>query len=102
MTEWWVSQKKHFCKICRVWTGGHIRQITKHEEGRLHIENKERGIKHNLLDKGGTTTMICDLKRSKYLFHGIFFDIISSLKGKNLFLVWAQMGISCILKAIFD
>lgn len=39
-----MSQKKNYCKICRVWTGGHKQQIIKHEEGRAHIENKERGI----------------------------------------------------------
>lgn len=44
MTEWWVSQAKNWCKICRVWTGGHKSQILKHEGGRAHIENEERGI----------------------------------------------------------
>ncbi|CAE8591979.1 unnamed protein product [Polarella glacialis] len=41
MTEWWVSQKKHFCDYCKVWTGGHLWQISKHEEGRMHKEKKE-------------------------------------------------------------
>eukprot|EP00933_Yihiella_yeosuensis_P064244 TRINITY_DN6760_c1_g3_i1.p2 TRINITY_DN6760_c1_g3~~TRINITY_DN6760_c1_g3_i1.p2 ORF type:complete len:117 (+),score=30.15 TRINITY_DN6760_c1_g3_i1:34-351(+) len=41
MTEWWVSQKKHFCEYCKVWTGGHLWQIKKHEDGRMHIEKKE-------------------------------------------------------------
>mmetsp|Transcript_33638 Transcript_33638/g.61742 ORF Transcript_33638/g.61742 Transcript_33638/m.61742 type:complete len:406 (-) Transcript_33638:90-1307(-) len=45
MTEWWVSQPKHFCKICRVWTGGHRNQILKHEQGIAHIENEAKGIK---------------------------------------------------------
>jgi len=45
MTEWWVSQAKHWCTICRVWTGGHKGQILKHEGGRAHIENEERSIK---------------------------------------------------------
>lgn len=45
MTEWWVSQPKHFCKICRVWTGGHRSQILKHEGGQAHIENEAKGIK---------------------------------------------------------
>lgn len=40
-----MSQAKHWCTICRVWTGGHKRQIEKHEGGRAHIENKERNIK---------------------------------------------------------
>lgn len=45
MTEWWVSQAKNWCKICRVWTGGHRQQIIKHETGRAHIENEAKGIK---------------------------------------------------------
>mmetsp|Transcript_15542 Transcript_15542/g.33745 ORF Transcript_15542/g.33745 Transcript_15542/m.33745 type:complete len:437 (+) Transcript_15542:77-1387(+) len=45
MTEWWVSQKKHWCDICRVWTGGHIQQINKHKAGRMHIEHEEKMLK---------------------------------------------------------
>jgi len=45
MTEWWVSQKKHWCTICKVWTGGHARQIAKHQEGRMHIEHEEQMLK---------------------------------------------------------
>lgn len=46
MTEWWVSQKKHFCDYCKVWTGGHLWQIRKHEEGRMHQEKKELYLKN--------------------------------------------------------
>lgn len=45
MTEWWVSQKKNWCEICRVWTGGHIQQILKHKGGRMHIEHEEKMLK---------------------------------------------------------
>eukprot|EP00930_Biecheleria_cincta_P048105 TRINITY_DN33467_c0_g1_i1.p1 TRINITY_DN33467_c0_g1~~TRINITY_DN33467_c0_g1_i1.p1 ORF type:complete len:329 (-),score=85.05 TRINITY_DN33467_c0_g1_i1:38-1024(-) len=47
MTEWWVSQKKHFCEYCKVWTGGHLWQIRKHEEGRMHNEKKELYLKNS-------------------------------------------------------
>mmetsp|Transcript_61908 Transcript_61908/g.110050 ORF Transcript_61908/g.110050 Transcript_61908/m.110050 type:complete len:300 (+) Transcript_61908:3-902(+) len=46
MTEWWVSQKKHFCTYCKVYTGGHLWQIRKHEEGRMHLEKKELYLKN--------------------------------------------------------
>jgi len=46
MTEFWVSQKKHFCEYCKVWTGGHLWQIRKHEEGRMHQEKKELYLKN--------------------------------------------------------
>eukprot|EP00429_Kryptoperidinium_foliaceum_P135886 CAMPEP_0176285574 /NCGR_PEP_ID=MMETSP0121_2-20121125/52441_1 /TAXON_ID=160619 /ORGANISM="Kryptoperidinium foliaceum, Strain CCMP 1326" /LENGTH=144 /DNA_ID=CAMNT_0017626065 /DNA_START=57 /DNA_END=488 /DNA_ORIENTATION=+ len=42
MTEWWVSQKKHWCDICKVWTGGHIQQILKHKNGRMHIDHEAK------------------------------------------------------------
>lgn len=45
MTEWWVSQAKNWCKVCKVWTGGHKSQILKHEGGRMHAENEERMLK---------------------------------------------------------
>lgn len=45
MTEWWVSQAKHWCKVCKVWTGGHKSQILKHEGGRMHAENQEKMLK---------------------------------------------------------
>lgn len=38
MTTYWVSNPRHFCEVCKVWTGGHIRQIKKHEEGQMHKE----------------------------------------------------------------
>eukprot|EP00408_Alexandrium_pacificum_P025065 CAMPEP_0171202630 /NCGR_PEP_ID=MMETSP0790-20130122/25103_1 /TAXON_ID=2925 /ORGANISM="Alexandrium catenella, Strain OF101" /LENGTH=192 /DNA_ID=CAMNT_0011668063 /DNA_START=66 /DNA_END=640 /DNA_ORIENTATION=- len=45
MTEWWVSQKKHWCDICKVWHGGHIQQIMKHRGGRMHQEREELMLK---------------------------------------------------------
>jgi len=47
MTEWWVSQKKNFCEYCKVWTGGHLWQVRKHEEGRMHQEKKELYLKNS-------------------------------------------------------
>jgi len=45
MTEWWVSQKKHWCDLCKVWTGSHLWQIQKHKDGRMHIEHEEKMLK---------------------------------------------------------
>eukprot|EP00929_Paragymnodinium_shiwhaense_P087692 TRINITY_DN47835_c0_g1_i1.p1 TRINITY_DN47835_c0_g1~~TRINITY_DN47835_c0_g1_i1.p1 ORF type:complete len:346 (+),score=114.36 TRINITY_DN47835_c0_g1_i1:89-1126(+) len=45
MTEYWVSQAKHFCDVCKTWTGGHPGQILKHKQGRGHQENEERMLK---------------------------------------------------------
>lgn len=45
MVEWWVSQKKNWCEICRVWTGGHMQQILKHKNGRMHNEHEEKMLK---------------------------------------------------------
>mmetsp|Transcript_39922 Transcript_39922/g.126973 ORF Transcript_39922/g.126973 Transcript_39922/m.126973 type:complete len:414 (+) Transcript_39922:76-1317(+) len=45
MTEWWVSQAKHWCDICKVWHGGHIQQILKHRSGRMHQEREEAMLK---------------------------------------------------------
>jgi len=44
MTEFWVSQAKHWCRVCKVWTGGHKSQIAKHNEGVKHIENEKNNL----------------------------------------------------------
>jgi len=36
-----VSQAKHWCRACKVWTGGHASQIKKHNDGVKHIENEK-------------------------------------------------------------
>jgi hypothetical protein len=38
MTEKWVSQAKHWCTICKVWTDGKKLSINIHENGRGHKE----------------------------------------------------------------
>jgi len=40
-----VSQARHWCQVCKVWTGGHKSQILKHESGRGHIEQEEKMLK---------------------------------------------------------
>jgi len=45
MTEWWVSQAKHWCTVCKVWTGGHASQIRKHKDGRGHQEAEAQFLK---------------------------------------------------------
>mmetsp|Transcript_5939 Transcript_5939/g.17341 ORF Transcript_5939/g.17341 Transcript_5939/m.17341 type:complete len:388 (-) Transcript_5939:112-1275(-) len=38
MTEFWVSQAKHYCKYCKVWMQGDKMSIRKHETGKRHLE----------------------------------------------------------------
>mmetsp|Transcript_105875 Transcript_105875/g.330125 ORF Transcript_105875/g.330125 Transcript_105875/m.330125 type:complete len:239 (+) Transcript_105875:86-802(+) len=45
MTEWWVSQAKKWCDICKVWHGGHIQQILKHKSGIMHQTREEAMLK---------------------------------------------------------
>eukprot|EP00928_Gymnodinium_smaydae_P055159 TRINITY_DN38757_c0_g1_i1.p1 TRINITY_DN38757_c0_g1~~TRINITY_DN38757_c0_g1_i1.p1 ORF type:complete len:411 (+),score=87.44 TRINITY_DN38757_c0_g1_i1:114-1235(+) len=63
MTEWWVSQAKHWCKVCKVWTGGHKSQILKHEGGRGHIENEQKMLKSMRERETGRVADEKDLKR---------------------------------------
>lgn len=47
MTEYWVSTKKHYCKICRVWCSGHPYSIIRHETSTVHVANVDRKIKES-------------------------------------------------------
>lgn len=38
MTEKWVSQPKHWCKICKVWCDAKIISVRFHEQGARHKE----------------------------------------------------------------
>lgn len=40
-----MSQAKHWCEICKCWTGGHKSQIRKHMDGRWHAEKLEAYLK---------------------------------------------------------
>ena len=38
MTEFWVSNAKHYCKYCKVWMQGDRVSIRNHESGKRHQE----------------------------------------------------------------
>lgn len=38
MTEYWVSQAKHWCTYCKQWISANKHEIKRHEEGRKHKE----------------------------------------------------------------
>jgi hypothetical protein len=37
MTEFWVSNAKHYCKHCKVWMQGDKVSIKNHEVGKRHM-----------------------------------------------------------------
>ena len=36
MTEYWVSNAKHWCKFCKIWISGNPIQVKQHETGNRH------------------------------------------------------------------
>ncbi|PHJ24547.1 u1 zinc finger protein [Cystoisospora suis] len=45
MTERWVSQKRHYCEVCRTWLSGHIMNVKRHEMSERHIANMRQMFK---------------------------------------------------------
>lgn len=45
MTEYWVSQAKHWCEYCRIYINGNKQSIAFHENGRKHKEIVEASLK---------------------------------------------------------
>ena len=45
MTEYWVSQAKHWCEYCRIYIGGSKQSIAFHENGKKHKEIVELSLK---------------------------------------------------------
>ena len=45
MTEYWVSQAKHWCEYCRIYIGGSKQSIAFHEAGKKHKEIVELSLK---------------------------------------------------------
>ncbi|KAJ3336743.1 hypothetical protein HDU93_002288 [Gonapodya sp. JEL0774] len=65
MSEFWVSQKRYWCKYCAVWIADNKAQRTQHETGLKHKGNKERFIrnverreKHNQIEEEKTKRML--------------------------------------------
>ena len=44
MTEYWVSQAKHWCEYCRIYIGGSKQSIAFHEAGKKHKEIVELSL----------------------------------------------------------
>ena len=36
MCDYWVSQARHYCNYCKVWTSGSKESVRRHEEGARH------------------------------------------------------------------
>ena len=51
MTDYWVSNERHYCKECGCWMDGKASSIRKHEEGFRHKGNVERLLKKLKRDK---------------------------------------------------
>ena len=63
MTEYWVSQARHWCEYCKIYINGSKSSIAFHEQGRKHKEivelflkdmrkrNRERKIERQDLDR---------------------------------------------------
>ena len=45
MTEYWVSQARHWCEFCRIWTAGNKSSIAFHESGKKHKEAVELSLR---------------------------------------------------------
>ncbi|KFH03614.1 U1 zinc finger protein [Toxoplasma gondii VAND] len=45
MTERWVSQKKHYCEVCKTWLSGHTMNVKRHEMSERHIMNVRQMFK---------------------------------------------------------
>eukprot|EP00922_Rhytidocystis_sp_ex-Travisia-forbesii_P001401 GHVS01001936.1.p1 GENE.GHVS01001936.1~~GHVS01001936.1.p1 ORF type:complete len:378 (-),score=102.01 GHVS01001936.1:2-1135(-) len=45
MTEFWVSQAKHYCKICKIWVSGHAQNIKRHELTDVHLMKAREQLK---------------------------------------------------------
>ena len=45
MTEYWVSQARHWCEFCRIWTAGNKSSIAFHESGKKHKEMVELSLR---------------------------------------------------------
>eukprot|EP00922_Rhytidocystis_sp_ex-Travisia-forbesii_P001389 GHVS01001918.1.p1 GENE.GHVS01001918.1~~GHVS01001918.1.p1 ORF type:complete len:420 (-),score=81.38 GHVS01001918.1:17-1276(-) len=45
MTEFWVSQAKHYCKICKIWVSGHAQNIKRHELTDIHLMKAREQLK---------------------------------------------------------
>eukprot|EP00396_MALV-II-16_sp_LP-1_P000201 gene201-34_t len=74
MTEFWVSQAKHWCKVCERWVSGHARSIKLHEDSKFHKENakiKDREMRQRKRDQdqeeASTVAELARMERAAHL-----------------------------------
>ena len=71
MAEYWVSQAKHYCKVCKIWISGHKRNIDIHEGSIRHKENlavllkeKAKAAKEKDKEDKEAKKIIADMERA--------------------------------------
>eukprot|EP01029_Cantina_marsupialis_P012281 TRINITY_DN27104_c0_g2_i4.p1 TRINITY_DN27104_c0_g2~~TRINITY_DN27104_c0_g2_i4.p1 ORF type:complete len:394 (+),score=114.59 TRINITY_DN27104_c0_g2_i4:63-1244(+) len=57
MTEFWVSQARHYCKFCKCWLSGHKANIRNHDMTPGHKANEEKYFSKISRDKKGKVVM---------------------------------------------
>ena len=71
MTEYWVSQARHWCEYCKIFINGSKPSIAFHENGRKHKEIVElliaKGANVHHADKRGKTAL--DYAKMHKQFH---------------------------------
>ncbi len=63
MSEFWVSEGRHWCKYCKKWISSNKIQIRQHEAGEKHIEAEDAFVRQ-LSSKVSTTATAGDSKVS--------------------------------------
>lgn len=63
MSEYWVSQAKHYCKICNVWIADNKPSRMHHENGVKHKQKVEEQLKQKRMDKLHGARSESDLKK---------------------------------------
>lgn len=70
MTEYWVSQKQHFCEHCKIFIANNAASKGMHENGTRHKENVAKRLadmrKRNVVEKREKEQMDRDLERIEW------------------------------------
>jgi WW domain-binding protein 4 len=70
MTEYWVSQKQHFCEYCKIFIANNAASKGMHENGLRHKENVAKRLadmrRNNIVEKREKEQMDRDLERIEW------------------------------------
>lgn len=70
MTEYWVSQKQHFCEHCKIFIANNAASKGMHENGQRHKENVAKRLadmrRRNVVEKREKEQMDKDLERIEW------------------------------------